>query len=73
MNHFLLIKNLFKSITYGFNCLCCFAAKILINFYQKAVVFSETTYYYLRKLRMFSYCACIFTYQCRIYLVRLRA
>ena len=59
MSPFLLIKNLFKSSIYGLSCLCCFVAKILINFYQKAVVFSETTYYYLRKLRM---CSCFFVF-----------
>jgi hypothetical protein len=51
MSPFLTIKNLFKSITYVLSCLRCFVAKILMNFYQKAVVFSETTYYHLRKLR----------------------
>ena len=51
MNPFLIIKNLFKSITYDLRKDCCFVAKILMNFYQKAVVFSETTYYYIRKVR----------------------
>jgi len=51
MHIFLIIKNLFKSITYDLRKGCCFVAKILMNFYQKAVVFSETTYYYIRKVR----------------------
>ena len=51
MSPFLLIKTLIKSSIYGLTCLCCFVAKILIIFYQKAVVFSETTYYYIRKVR----------------------
>jgi len=53
MNHFLLIKNLFKSITYGLNACHHFVTKFIDKNYQKAVVFSETTYYYLRKLRMY--------------------
>ena len=59
MRIFLIIKNLFKSITYDLRKGCCFVAKILMKFYQKAVVFSETTYYYIRKVRM---CSCFFVF-----------
>jgi hypothetical protein len=50
MTHFIL-KNPFKTISYRVIAPQQFNAKKYLQFVVKEVVFSETTYYYLRKVR----------------------
>ena len=50
MTHFNL-KNLFKTMTYKVIAPQQFSAKKYLQFVVKEVVFSETTYYHLRKVR----------------------
>jgi len=45
------LKNLFKTMTYKVIAPQQFNAKKYLQFVVKEVVFSETTYYYLRKVR----------------------
>jgi|LakMenEpi03Aug12_release.lakeMendotaPanAssembly.Ray.scaffolds.fasta_scaffold6806076_1 hypothetical protein len=46
-----ILKNSFKTITYKVIAPQQFSAKKYLQFVVKEVVFSETTYYYLRKVR----------------------